>query len=161
VKAAFAKYPTPRLPYEWALRYVLDRQEVSLVLSGMGNAGQIWENAAIASSARPNSLTRPERAIFDEARGLFKEREKVPCTGCGYCQPCPSGVVIPEVFSMYNAGSMFDMRKDRSGWYKASLVADGHDASVCTRCGACVPKCPQGIAIPDRLEEAHSYLTAE
>jgi predicted aldo/keto reductase-like oxidoreductase len=29
------------------------------------------------------------------------------------------------------------------------------------RCGECLPKCPQGIAIPDRLEEAHSYLAAE
>jgi predicted aldo/keto reductase-like oxidoreductase len=161
VKAAFAKYPTPRLPYEWALRYVLDRQEVSLVLSGMGTANQIWENAAIASAARPNAMTKTEFAVCDEARTLYKEREKVPCTGCGYCQPCPAGVIIPEVFSLYNAASMFDTRKGSGGWYKASLVKDGHGAEACVRCNECVPKCPQGIGIPDRLEEAHSYLTAE
>jgi len=91
VKAAFAKYPTPRLPYEWALRYVLDRQEVSLVLSGMGSVNQIWENAAVASAARPNTLTKGERDLYDEARTLYKERERVPCTGCGYCQPCLAG----------------------------------------------------------------------
>lgn len=161
VKAAFAAYPTPRLPSEWALRYVLDRQEVSLVLSGMGSASQVWENAAIASAARPNSLTKPERAIFDEARRLYKEREKVPCTTCGYCRPCPSGVDIPEAFQLYNAASMFDTRKGTGRWYKFSLVADGHSAAACVRCGECLPKCPQGIAIPDRLEEAHSFLTAE
>jgi uncharacterized protein len=159
VKAAFAKYPTPRLPYEWALRFVLDRQEVSLVLSGMGSANQILENAAIAASARANTMTNAERDVIDEARGLFKEREKVGCTTCGYCQPCPAGVNIPEVFSLYNAGAMFGSMKDRGGWYKASLVADGHDAGSCVRCGDCLPKCPQGIAIPDRLEEAHSALT--
>jgi uncharacterized protein len=160
VKAAFAKYPTPRLPYEWALRFVLDRQEVSLVLSGMGTANQVWENAAIAASARANSLTKAEGAILDEARRLYKEREKVGCTTCGYCRPCPAGVDIPEVFSLYNAGSMFDSMKDRGGWYRASLVADGHDAGSCVRCGECLPKCPQGIAIPDRLAEAHASLTA-
>jgi uncharacterized protein len=161
VKAAFAKYPTPRLPYEWALRYVLDRQEVSLVLSGMGSVNQVWENAAVASAARSNTLTKPEREIYEEARTLYKEREKVPCTGCGYCQPCPAGVNIPETFQMYNAASMFDTRKGTGGWYKFSLVSDRHGADACVRCGECVPKCPQGIAIPDRLEEAHSYLTAE
>jgi predicted aldo/keto reductase-like oxidoreductase len=160
VKAAFAKYPTPRLPYEWALRYVLDRQEVALVLSGMGTVNQVWENAAVASAARPNALTKAERDLYDEARILYKERERVPCTGCGYCMPCPMGVNIPEVFAMYNAASMFDTRKGTGGWYKASLVADGHSAAACVRCGECLPKCPQGIAIPDRLEEAHSYLTA-
>jgi predicted aldo/keto reductase-like oxidoreductase len=161
VKSAFAKYPTPRLPYEWALRYVLDRQEVSLVLSGMGSVNQIWENAAVASAARPNTLTKGERDLYDEARTLYKERERVPCTGCGYCQPCPAGVNIPEVFQMYNAASMFDTRKGTGGWYKFSLVAEGHSAAACVRCGECDPKCPQGIAIPDRLEEAHSYLTAD
>jgi predicted aldo/keto reductase-like oxidoreductase len=161
VKAAFAKYPKPRLPYEWALRFVLDRQEATLVLSGMGSVNQIWENASIASSAGANALTKPELAVLDEARRIYKEKEKVGCTGCGYCKPCPSGVDIPEVFALYNAGSMFDSMQGRGAWYKESLVADGHDASACTRCGECVPKCPQGIAIPDRLEEAHASLAAK
>lgn len=161
VKKAFAAYPTPRLPYEWALRFVLDRQEVSLVLSGMGSARQVWENAAVASAARVNSLTKEERALLDEARTIYSERQRVPCTTCGYCQPCPSGVPIPELFGMYNAASMFDTRKGTSGLYKAQYLSSGHGADSCIRCGECLAKCPQGIAIPDRLEEAHSYLTAE
>jgi hypothetical protein len=161
VREVFAKYPTPRLPYEWALRQVLDRQEISLVLSGMGTVNQIWENAAIAAAARPNALTGGEREILAEARTLYKERERVPCTGCGYCQGCPAGVNIPEVFSLYNAASMFDTRKGTGGWYKVSLVNDGHGAEACVRCGECLSKCPQGIAIPDRLAEAHAYLTSE
>jgi predicted aldo/keto reductase-like oxidoreductase len=161
VKKAFDAYSTPRLPYEWALRFVLDRQEVSLVLSGMGSARQVWENAAVASAARANSLTMEERAVLDGARRIYSEGQRVACTTCGYCQPCPTGVPIPELFGMYNAASMFDTRKGTSGWYKAQYLSSGHGADSCIRCGECLAKCPQGIAIPDRLEEAHAYLTAE
>jgi hypothetical protein len=161
VKAAFSEYHSPRLPSEWALRFVLDRQEVSLVLSGMGSVDQIWENAAIASAARPNALTQAEKSMYEAARAAYKERERVPCTTCGYCQPCPSGVYIPEVFSLYNAASMFDTRKGTGGWYKYSLVSDGRGGDACTRCGECLPKCPQSISIPDRLEEAHAFLIAD
>jgi uncharacterized protein len=161
VRSAFGKYPTPRLPYEWALRHVLDRQEVSLVLSGMGSVNQIWENSAVASSARPNTITAAEREVLDEARSAYMARSRVGCTSCGYCQPCPAGVVIPEVFGMYNQAAMFDTRKSTGGWYAQGLVADGKSAAACVRCGECLSKCPQKIAIPDKLQEAHAYLTAD
>jgi predicted aldo/keto reductase-like oxidoreductase len=160
VRAALAKYPKPRQPYEWALRFALDRQEAVIVLSGMGSAAQVWENVAVAEAARPNSMTRDELALLEEARSLYLEREKVPCTTCGYCQPCPSGVPIPEIFAMYNAASMFDTRSDRSSWYRRAYLSEGKGGDACTRCGECLPKCPQGIAIPDRLEEAHAFLTS-
>jgi uncharacterized protein len=158
VRAALASYPTPRLPYEWALRSVLDRQEVVLALSGMGSANQVWENSAVASAARPNSLTAPERAAVDEARRLYKAREKVPCTGCGYCMPCPSGVAIPEVFHSYNAAAMFDTRASSGAWYRNAYIAAKKGGDSCVGCGECLTKCPQRIDIPGRLADAHEYL---
>jgi uncharacterized protein len=60
---------------------------------------------------------------------------------------------------MYNQAAMFDSRPTVGGWYRNGLSASGKGAAACVRCGECLPKCPQGIAIPDRLEEAHAYLS--
>ena len=153
-------WKVPRRPAEWALRHVLDRQEVVTVLSGMGKTEEIAENAAVASSARANSLLAAEKAVIAEARVFFAEKQKVPCTTCAYCKPCPNGVSIPEVFAQWNNASMYGDRKGSASWYRAQYVKAGTGADQCTKCGECLEKCPQHIEIPDRLEEAHSYLTA-
>ena len=158
VRAVFNQYEKPRLPSEWALRFAMDRQEVVTVLSGMGSVKEIWENAAVADSARPNYLTKKEMAAYDEARKVFKSKEKVPCTTCGYCRPCPNGVQIQETFAYYNTAAMYDRKTDQAMFY-ASQVKSGGGADRCTHCGVCVKKCPQGIQIPERLKEAHAYLS--
>lgn len=157
VREIFARYPKPRLPAEWALRYVWERQEVVTLLSGMGSVEELLANAAVAEGSRPNTLTKVELGLIDEARAFYKAKQPVPCTACGYCGPCPQGVAIPDVFGAYNAAVMFDAREERSRWYSSFLGKKG--AGACLRCGACSPKCPQGIAIPDRLAEAHDYLS--
>ncbi len=159
VREIFAKYPKPRMPVEWAMRFVWERQEVVTVLSGMGSVDQILENAGYAEAARMNSLTRTELALIDEARDFYRARQKVPCTGCGYCAPCPSGVAIAECFELYNAAVMYDARADRGAWYESAYRAKGAGGNACVACGACLSKCPQGIAIPDRLAEADGYLS--
>ena len=159
VKRIFAGYGKPRIAAEWALRHVLDRQEAVTVLSGMGSVDQLWENAAVASSARPNAITTAERGVIEAARDWFRQRMPVPCTTCGYCKPCPSGVLIPEIFELWNSAVMFDDRERQSTWYRSGMVGQGKDTGQCTECGLCLPKCPQGIDIPARLKEAGAYLS--
>lgn len=159
VREIFSRYPVPRMPAEWALRHVLDRQETVTVLSGMGTTGQLWENAGVASSAAPNSITKAERVILDEARAWFVSKMAVPCTACGYCKPCPSGVDIPGVFGLWNEAAMFGTVGVNAKQYRESLAAKGKGADACIGCGECVPKCPQGIDIPARLKEAQKMLS--
>lgn len=156
----FAGYGRPRMAAEWALRHVLDREEVVTVLSGMNAPGQLWENAAVADAARLNALTRRERETLEAARDWFRSRMPVPCTGCGYCKPCPAGVAIPETFELWNAAVAFGGKDDKARWYRDAYAAKGQGAEACVNCGACLPKCPQVIAVPERLAEAHRELSS-
>jgi predicted aldo/keto reductase-like oxidoreductase len=56
-------------PAEWALRWVWNHPEVTVVLSGMNEEAHIEENLKIADEAYPNSLTEAEMQIV---RGLSK-----------------------------------------------------------------------------------------
>jgi len=143
---------------EWALRWVWSLPGVVTVLSGMGALDQLRENVATASTAA--SLGREDLARVHEVKTFYKARMAVPCTACGYCLPCQSGVDIPGTFGAYNSARMFDSKKQAAWMYATFVVAQGGAADQCSRCGACEAMCPQSIAIPDRLEEAHACLTA-
>ena len=88
---------------------------------------------------------------------------KVGCTGCGYCMPCPSNVMIPGCFEEYNKMHMFAARHEAKFTYAlrmSGVVTDGTPgyASQCTRCGVCLERCPQQIQIPDVLAEVAAEL---
>jgi hypothetical protein len=83
--------------------------------------------------------------------------------------PCPSGVDIPQNFALLNNKAAGSSRKFSSRivqWMitrnyrklaksKKELPGKNNrgNASLCTRCNTCVPKCPQKIRIPDELEK--------
>jgi len=144
-----------RSPAGWALRYVADFPEVSVILSGMSTMDQVNENIDILTDAKPNSLTPAEHAAIAKARDIYRSKIKVLCTDCGYCLPCPQGVNIPRVFSLYNEQSMYGV--DQSASY-GGLQERKNDATICIECGLCLRACPQNLAITEHLKEAHGVL---
>jgi len=145
---AFEQTAVKRTPAAWALRWVWNHPEVSVILSGMNTMDQVTENLKSASEAEENSLTTQEVSAIDQVKAIFKERIKVNCTACGYCMPCPEGVDIPTCFAMYNNHHMFGKEEAYNIWLSAK-----QKASTCVACGLCETHCPQGISIRQELKK--------
>ncbi|MGD8959906.1 MAG: 4Fe-4S dicluster domain-containing protein, partial [Desulfobacteraceae bacterium] len=159
IRALWEASPVKRTPAEWALRWVWDRPEVGVVLSGMDSCAQLDENCRIAGEALPASLLAEEHVLIGRVRDRYRERIRVPCTGCGYCQPCPEGVNIPRIFALYNDGFIFGSHRWARIMYTQVSNA-GQTALSCSACGQCLEACPQGIDVIARLRECHGLLTA-
>lgn len=161
INAIWEKSPVRRSLTEWALRWVWNHPEVTVVLSGMSSFEQVQQNVAFADNSFPNSLSQHELDLFGEAKAEYKRRINVPCTGCRYCMPCKSNVSIPECFEMYNQGCMYDAKDVASINYSflgGMLSGSPGFASQCQECGDCEKNCPQGIPIRKELKKVAAYF---
>jgi len=154
---AYENYKEKRTPAEWALRWVWNHHETAIALSGMNTKAQLDENVEIASKATANSFSAEEFEIIKKVKHEFSSRVRVNCTNCGYCLPCPTGVDIPHNFSLYNSLSMYANPASAKMGYNMFMAAP-KKAAACVECGACEPKCPQGIKIMTELKNAHAAL---
>ena len=145
-----------RSPAAWALLWVWNQPEVSVVLSGMSTMEQVVENVALADSARPGILGPEELTLVDRAREAYKGLAPIPCTGCKYCMPCSSGVEISSIFQMYNDAMIYEDPREAHWVY--GRFKEEQRADQCTRCGECMDACPQEIDIPEWLEKVHTFL---
>ena len=147
-------------PAELGLRWLWDQSGVTVVLSGMNSLEMVQENIRIASDAAPGSFTEKDHGLVDSVRRIIKEKEKVGCTGCRYCMPCPQGVDIPGTFHYYNLmyieGKKTGVRMEYAR--NVGLQKDAGFASKCIGCGKCEQHCPQSIAIREKLKEADKDL---
>lgn len=156
-----------RSPAEWALRWVWNHSEVTVVLSGMNTLEQVKENLHIANEGRAESLTHKELELIHKVGDKYKELMQINCTGCRYCMPCINGVDIPASFEMYNNLHMFgDGKGSLKMMYCAKLggILRGTEisfASKCIQCGACLEHCPQSIEIPDMLAQVKEEFEGE
>ncbi len=150
VQALWDGAEAQRTPAEWALRWIWDQPEVSLILSGMGAIEQVEENIRTASSAPADSLTPAERALVDAVDVAYKGETMIDCTACRYCMPCPSGVDIPRNFAMYNSYFMF--MQDALVKSDYGLIAPDERSTACTECGNCEELCPQQLPIKEHLK---------
>ena len=91
-------------------------------------------------------------------QAAYEELSPAPCTKCGYCLPCPSGVDIPTNIDLYNAGVIFKNNSLSLNRALYAALAEEQKASTCTACGECEEKCPQKIEISKLMPRIHEEL---
>ena len=158
-KKLFAEDEHGWKPAEWAFRWLYNQPEVTVVLSGMNSLRMVKENCKTASEMKAGSLTEQDFKLLERVKAAIKENEKVGCTGCRYCMPCPKGVDIPGTFACYN--TMYTEGKSEGRFQYAQTVGLTKEpafATQCVGCGKCEQHCPQGIPIREKLKEADKEL---
>ena len=151
--------PKKRTPADWALQWVWNHPEVSVVLSGMSSMEQVEQNITSAGESGPGTLTREELSVIARVREAYRQLSRIPCTDCRYCLPCPNGVSIPSIFECYNDAMVYgdvERAKLNYGWMEEKERAD-----QCVECEECLEKCPQQIEIPHWLAKADELLAPE
>lgn len=79
-----------------------------------------------------------------------REREELAgdfCRGCGYCMPCPAGIMINQCARM----SLMLRRAPSAGWLSEQMQAEMAKIENCLHCGKCKTKCPYELDTPELL----------
>ena len=157
-----------RSPVDWAFQFLWNQEEVTTVLSGMSSVAMVEENCGYADRSGVGTLSSQDLEVIRKLVDIYRRKILVGCTACNYCMPCPSGVNIPENFAQVNTANgprglqswlirrnygRLVSRRDR-----VNRDAPDGNASLCTTCNACLPKCPQGIDIPAELKKVDLVL---
>ncbi len=162
VKEMYDTAPVKKSAADWALSWVYNNPNVTLLLSGMNEMEHIKENIAIADRAESNGMSSQELAIVDKVRDKYLELMQVGCTGCGYCMPCPAGINIPDAFKYLNSYHMFKNNKSKMDYalYAGAKTPDGkpHWTTSCIDCGKCEKACPQSIKVREEFKKVQSDL---
>ena len=128
-----------------AMRFVTANPNVSVVIPGMAEIGELEQNLAATNDNTP--LSEEELAKMDVIR---KELGTQFCRRCGYCAPCTVGIVIPNMF-------VFEGYLERYGladWARGRYEAQAKTASDCIECGECETRCPYHLPIREMLKHA-------
>ena len=71
------------------------------------------------------------------------------CRGCGYCMPCPQGIVINQCARM----SLMLRRAPAASWLSQQWQNEMKKIETCIHCNQCVHRCPYGLNTPELLKK--------
>jgi hypothetical protein len=157
IREEMEKFPVQRKPAEWALQWLWDQPEVSVVLSGMGAMDQVEQNVQFADGSRVGVFGAAEQELIADVRAKYRARTVIPCTKCSYCMPCPNGVNIPTNFEYFNYAHLFDDTVGARFRYQVFLTAESRSGS-CIECRSCEGLCPQKIPISEWMPKVTALL---
>ncbi|MCL2497740.1 MAG: aldo/keto reductase [Symbiobacteriaceae bacterium] len=142
---------------EMGLRFVWSAPFIDVVLSGMNTLEQLETNVVYAQQA--NNIPVAERLSLLERSEELKSLNDLYCTNCNYCAGCPANIRIGNIFQLYLQHHIWGLG-EAVALRLASYQPTGNavPASACTACGQCLPRCPQGIVIPQELARVWEVL---
>ena len=143
-----AKFSQEKTAVEHALDFLWDKEEVSLLLSGMSERKQVEDNLEYAKRSSVGMLSDEEQRAYGAAKEIYDKMSMVSCTACAYCMPCPFGLNIPEIFKAYNMFGLYGKNKAKEAYDKQEVKAD-----MCRSCHHCEKECPQHIRISQVMKE--------
>ncbi len=156
----------PFAPLELAYRFLLAEGISTLTLGAARPEDLAWAVRLGAAATLPSDNERQALAsALARLEAAGKERLGADrCGQCRQCLPCPNAVPIPALLRLRNLAVGHGMEPFASERYNL-IGRAGHwweqlDASACGRCGACLPRCPHQLPIPDLLADTHRRLAA-
>ncbi len=96
--------------------------------------------------SNPPVLDENLQSIIDSDK---KELDGEFCRGCGYCMPCPQGILINNCARM----SLMIRRASSEAWLTEEWQQAMKDTEKCVECGACIKKCPYELNTPKLLKK--------
>jgi len=140
-------------PADWALWWLWNQPEVTVVVSGMESTEIVERNLRSLDNFRP--LAGNELAVYSDVVAFFRKSYKVNCTACNYCLPCPKGIDIPACLFAYNASYVQGYRKGIKLYATniGIITKSPNSPRLCNDCGKCEHICPQKIPIRKELKK--------
>lgn len=142
--------------YELAFKFVLGNPNLSCALSGMETLDMVQKNVKIGNDSAV--LSEMEWEQLGKAMEQLKKFSELYCTGCKYCQPCPSEIKIPDIFNFYNNHNVYGLTETAKNQFAGYRKDGGKAISDCIDCGVCEKKCPQHLKIRDELARVEKIL---
>lgn len=127
------------------LHYALTRPGVASVMVGCDTPEHVMDAVAYETAGDEEKdyasvlAHAPSHAYFGQ------------CTYCGHCAPCPSGIDIAMVNKLYDLAVMQEGIPATVRAHYESLSAG---AGECIGCGGCEQRCPFGVKVVERMEQA-------
>ena len=128
------------------MAYVLDQPQVSTAVPGCKSIEEL--NGALhyydASGEEKN---------YEPILPAFSEFATGECVYCNHCLPCPSNIDIGQTISLLEQG-----RRELTHGIRASYSALETNAFDCIACGQCTSRCPFGVDVIQKMEEAETLF---
>ena len=127
------------------IHYALTRPGVCSILVGYDTPEQVKE--AVGYETASDAEKDYASVLANAPRHAFSGQ----CTYCGHCAPCPAGIDIAMVGKLYDLAAM---QPECPESVKAHYLALDKHGSDCIGCGGCEERCPFGVRVRERMEQA-------